>query len=155
MRPTEKRLASVVSKNGYKLTSQRRAVLNAVVNSNEHLTPADVHERVKQEMPKIGLVTVYRTLDVLSEMGLICRVHRGGRSRSYTLAPVGHHHHMICTECGAVTDFMNCDLSELENKLSRETGFEIEGHLLEFSGRCLNCQEANREGDFNGQNPGT
>ena len=140
MRPSEERLARTLSRNGYKLTAQRRAVLNAIVKSREHLTPAAVHKRAIQENPNVGLVTVYRTLDVLSEMGLVCRVHRGGRSRSYTLAPVGHHHHMICTECGAVTDFTNCDLSELENKLSRETGFEIEGHLLEFSGRCLDCQ---------------
>ena len=110
------------------------------MNSHEHLTPAEVYERVQEEIPTVGLVTIYRTLDMLSEMGLICRVHRGGRSRSYTLAPVGHHHHLICTQCGAVTDFTNCDLTDLQNRLSRETGFKIEGHLLEFAGLCAECR---------------
>jgi len=140
MRPSEERLARTLSRNGYKITVQRRAVLKAITRSHEHLTPAAVHKLAIRENPGVGLVTVYRTLDMLSEMGLICRVHRGGRSRSYTLAPVGHHHHMICTGCGAVTDFTDCDLSELVNRLSRETGFKIEGHLLEFSGRCRDCQ---------------
>lgn len=141
MRPTEKRLATLLGQKGYKLTSQRRAVLSAIASSHEHLTPADVYKRVQQENPEIGLVTVYRTLDLLSELGLICQVHREGKSQSYTLAPTGHHHHMICSGCGTVADFTDCDLSELQARLSRETGFEIEGHLLEFSGRCKDCRE--------------
>ncbi len=141
MRPNEERLTKILRLNGYKITPQRRAVLNAITSSHEHLTPAAVYKQVAGENPDVGLVTVYRTLEVLSELGLICRVHRGGRSRSYTQAPLGHHHHMICTVCGAVTDFSDCDLCELENRLSRETGFKIEGHLLEFSGICANCQK--------------
>lgn len=140
MRPTQQKLASVLNENGYKLTSQRRTVLKTISDSYAHMTPADVYEQARQDNPKVGLVTVYRTLELLSDLGLICRVHREGRSRSYTLAPSGHHHHMICTQCGAVTDFTACNLNELENKLSRDTGFQIEGHVLEFSGRCRNCQ---------------
>ena len=140
MRPTQKKLASVLTENGYKLTSQRRTVLKAISDSNEHMTSADVYERARQENPKVGLVTVYRTLELLSDLHLICRVHRGGRSRSYTLAPAGHHHHMVCTQCGAVADFTTCNLSELEKELSRDTGFDIEGHLLQFTGRCPNCK---------------
>ena len=141
MRPTERKLTLALGHNGYKLTAQRRAVLKAITNSHEHLTPAEVHERVKQQNSKIGLVTVYRTLELLSELGLICQVHREGKSQSYTLAPSGHHHHMICSKCGTVADFTDCDLGELEARLSHETGFEIEGHLLEFSGRCGDCQK--------------
>lgn len=140
MRPTEKKLVATLSQNGYKLTAQRRSVLGAIVSSHEHLTPAAVHERAKQDNPRVGLVTVYRTLELLSDLGLICCVHGEGRLRSYTLAPIGHHHHMICSECGTVADFTDCDLSDLEERLSQETGFEIEGHMLEFSGRCSNCR---------------
>ncbi|MFO8102193.1 MAG: Fur family transcriptional regulator [Dehalococcoidia bacterium] len=141
MRPTEEHLTEILSSNGYKITPQRRAVLKAIAGSREHLTPAAVYKRAAGEDPKVGLVTVYRTLEMLSELGLICRVHRGGRSRSYTLAPIGHHHHLICTECGAVTDFTDCDLGELERRLSSATGFKIEGHLLEFFGICGSCQK--------------
>ncbi|MDY6911610.1 MAG: Fur family transcriptional regulator [Chloroflexota bacterium] len=140
MRPTGRNITSILSRNGYKLTAQRRAVLDVIVDSQEHLTPAAVHERVWRDHPGIGLVTVYRTLEMLSEIGLICRVHRGGKSRSYTLAPLGHHHHLICSQCGAVADFTDCDLGKLEQRLAQETGFEIEGHLLQFTGRCQDCQ---------------
>ena len=140
MRPTEKKLTATLSKSGFKLTAQRRSVLSAIVNSHECLTPADVHERVRQNNPRIGLVTVYRTLEVLSELGLICRVRGEGKSQSYTLAPIGHHHHMICSGCGAVADFTNCSLSDLEERLAQETGFKIEGHMLEFYGLCSSCR---------------
>ncbi|MFC2058697.1 Fur family transcriptional regulator, partial [Chloroflexota bacterium] len=136
-----KRIASILRQHGYKLTQQRRAVLNAIAHSHDHLTPAAIYERVQQEHPNIGLVTIYRTLDVLAELGLICEVHVGGSCRSYLMRrPSEHHHHLICSDCGGVVDFTDCDLSELERKLSEETDFEIEGHLLEFSGHCPKCR---------------
>jgi len=146
MRPSKRQLVSLFSRGGYRLTSQRRAVLNAIAGSHEHFTPAAVHEMVRDENPAVGLVTVYRTLELMNSLGLVCRVHEGGRSRSYTLAPLGHHHHMICSECGIVADFTGCDLGGLEKKLAHETGFAIEGHLLEFSGRCLSCQQEGPSG---------
>ncbi len=130
----------MLTQKGYKLTAQRRAVIDVVVSSSEHLAPAALYERVRRTHPAIGLVTVYRTLEMLSELGLICRVHRGGKSRSYTLALLGHHHHLVCSRCGTVADFTGCDLEELQQRLSQDTGFKIEGHLLQFVGDCRNCQ---------------
>ena len=141
MSPAEKKIATALSQNGYKLTSQRRAVLKVIAGSQEHLTPAAVYEKVRQEHPGIGQVTVYRTLEILAALGLICRVHVGGRSRSYKAAPSEHHHHLICSDCSAVVDFTDCDLDDLEKKISQQTGFNIESHLLEFLGRCQNCQK--------------
>ena len=141
MRLTEKRIATILKRQGYKLTPQRRAVLNTVAASHDHLTPAAIHDKVRQEHPNIGLVTIYRTLDILANLGLTCEVHSGGNCRSFVLRrPQEHHHHLICSDCGTVADFTDCDLSELAHRLSRETGFQIEGHLLEFSGHCHNCR---------------
>jgi Fur family transcriptional regulator, ferric uptake regulator len=140
MRSNDTKLAAILSQNGYKLTVQRLAVLDVIANSQEHLTPAAIHEKVRQDHPQIGLVTVYRTLQKLSELGLICKVQGEGKSCSYTLSPAGHHHHLVCSECGAVADFTGCDLEGLVQKLTKETGFKIEGHLLQFSGICGNCQ---------------
>ena len=140
MKPDQKKLAAILSKKGYKLTSQRKAVLDVVAGSSGHFTPAEVHRQVVEDHPGIGLVTVYRTLQTLAELHLICRVHCEGNEQSFTLAPFGHHHHMICSECAAVVDFTDCDLSALEEKLSRDTGFKIETHLLQFSGICRQCQ---------------
>lgn len=139
---TEKKIITILRQRGYKLTTQRRAVLKTIARSPGHLSPAEIYDRVKQEHPGIGLVTVYRTLEILTKLGGICEVHTGGSSRSYLMRrPSGHHHHAVCAECGAVVDFTDCDLSELEQRLSQETGFKMESHLLEFVGRCPDCQK--------------
>jgi Fur family ferric uptake transcriptional regulator len=139
---TEKKIEGELRQRGYKITPQRRAIINAIIHRHEHLTPAAIHERVCREYPDIGLVTVYRTLEVLAELGLICEIHAGGNCRSYLMRrPSEHHHHLVCSDCGKVIDFTDCDLGELEHRLSRETSFKISGHLLEFLGQCRKCRE--------------
>ena len=141
MRLTNKTIATILRQHGYKLTPQRRAVLSVIAPSREHLTPAAIYERVHKEHPDVGLVTIYRTLDILTKLRLICEVHAGDSCRSYLMRrPSEHHHHLICSECGTVIDFTNCDLNELEQKLAQATGFQIKGHLLEFLGQCQNCR---------------
>ncbi len=140
MRLTERRIAIALRRNGYKLTPQRRAVIGTIASSPDHLTPAAIYEKVHQERPGVGLVTIYRTLEILAKLGLICELHAGGSCRSYTIGAPEHHHHLICSSCGEVIDFSGYDLSPLEERLSRETGFEIEEHLLEFIGLCQNCK---------------
>jgi Fur family ferric uptake transcriptional regulator len=67
-------------------------------------------------------------------------VNLGRNSQSYLMRrPVEHHHHLVCSQCGRAVDFTNCDLGQLEQQLSKETGFNIEGHLLEIYGRCPEC----------------
>jgi len=141
MRFSAKKIATVLRQHGYKFTPQRRAVIQAIASSQGHLTPADIYKRVRREHPEMGLVTVYRTLDILAKMGLICELHAGGNCRSYTTAASERHHHLICSSCGRVVDFGACNLSDLEQRLSRQTGFEIEDHLLEFVGLCHSCQK--------------
>jgi Fur family ferric uptake transcriptional regulator len=141
MRLTEKGIAAALRHHGYKLTLQRRVVIGAITASPDHLTPAELYRKVHKEHPNIGLTTIYRTLEILARLELICELHAGGRGRSYTIGAPEHHHHIICTGCGAVVDFSGHHLSQLEARLSRETGFEINGHLLEFTGRCRNCRQ--------------
>ncbi len=141
MRLTERKIATTLRRHGYKLTPQRRSVIRTIASSQDHLTPAAIYHKVHQDHPSIGLVTIYRTLDILARLELICELHAGGSCRSYTTGTPEHHHHLICSDCGEVIDFTGYHLNELEKRLSRETGFEIEGHLLEFIGRCQNCQK--------------
>ena len=141
MQLRDKRFLLALKQHDYKLTPQRRAILKVLSSSQEQLSPAEIYERVRPEHPGIGLVTVYRVLQILAKLGLICEVHAGGNCRHYLIRrQPEHHHHLICSGCRAVVDFADCDLSELEGRLSRETGFEIETHLLEFLGRCRRCQ---------------
>jgi Fur family ferric uptake transcriptional regulator len=141
MRLTERKVVVTLRRYGYKLTPQRRVVIQTIASTQDHLTPAAIYERVHQDHPNIGLVTVYRTLEILAELGLICELHAGGSCRSYTVSAPGHHHHLICSNCGAVIDFTGCDLGKVEQNLSKETGFRIDGHLLEFIGLCQTCQK--------------
>ena len=139
---TERKIKDILRQGGFKITPQRRTILNAITRSHEHLTPAAIHERVCREHPSIGLVTIYRTLEVLTRLGLICEVHAGDNCRSYLIRrPSVHHHHLICSECGTVIDFTECELTELEQRLVQETGFKINGHLLEFLGQCRDCRK--------------
>jgi Fur family ferric uptake transcriptional regulator len=138
---TEKKIEHELRQHGYKITPQRRTVINAIIQSHEHLTPAAIHEKVCREHPGIGLVTIYRTLEMLTGLGLICEMHAGGSCRSYLMRrPAEHHHHLICSDCGTVIDFTDCDLGELERRLTKETSFKINGHLLEFLGQCRSCR---------------
>jgi Fur family ferric uptake transcriptional regulator len=141
MRLTEGKVKAALKQNGYKLTQQRRSVIKAVVSSRDRLTPADLYNNLHQDHPNIGLVTVYRTLGILDGLGLICKVHASGNCHSCTIGTTERHHHLICSNCGKVIDFSCSNLTELKNKLSRETGFDIEDHLLEFVGHCRNCQK--------------
>jgi len=139
---TGKAIAAELRKNGFKLTPQRRAIIEVISASREHLTPADIYSRLREKNEGIGLVTVYRTLEMLQENGLLCEIHIGDSCRSY-LTRVGgyHHHHLVCDVCGKVVDFSDCELDKLENRLTRETGFKINRHLLEFMGRCNKCRQ--------------
>jgi Fur family ferric uptake transcriptional regulator len=140
MKLTANKIAGIIRRRGHKLTPQRHLVLKVIASSHDHLTPEVIYEKSRLEDPGIGKVTVYRTLDLLSKLNLLCRVHTDGRCRSYMMRrPAGHHHHLICSNCGKVVDFTSCNLVETEKKLSRETGFDIKGHLLEFYGLCRDC----------------
>lgn len=142
MRLTEKKVVATLRRRGYKLTPQRRAVIQAITASQDHMTPATIYEKVCQKNSRIGLVTIYRTLEILAKLELICELHSGGICHSYTIGAPRHHHHLICSNCGMVVDFISYSLGELERSLSRESGFRIDSHLLEFSGLCPACQEA-------------
>jgi len=129
---------------GHKVTPQRIAIINVVMESEEHLTPSAIYEKVHRQDPEIGEVTVYRTLNILEEMGLVCVVHTSENSHSYIGRPVGHHDHLICSGCGKVVNFSECNLPDLEKRLAAETGFTISAHRLDFYGECQRCRAAAR-----------
>ena len=140
MRLTERKVTATLRRQGYKLTPQRRAVIRAIASGQDHLTPIEIYGKVHQDHPDIGLVTIYRTLELLAELKLICELHTGNSRPSYTIGAEGHHHHLTCNHCGKVIDFTGYNLTELEQRLTLETGFKIDSHMLEFTGLCPDCQ---------------
>jgi len=115
---------------GYKLTAPRRAVLDVIAGMHESLSPAEIHERARCRYPHLGLVTVYRTLDILVETGVVRRMHRDDGCHGYALAQAAHGHHLICSSCNQVVEFAECGLDGLLKSVARRTGFRVEGHWL-------------------------
>jgi Fur family transcriptional regulator, ferric uptake regulator len=134
-----KEIVQKLRRAGHKVTPQRLTIIKYFMESSELLTPSALFEKVHDLDPSIGEVTVYRTLNILSELGLICMIHTGENTHSYISRPPEHHGHLICSTCGKVLNFMNCDVSGLAKRLTSETGFEIEDHRLDFYGHCREC----------------
>jgi Fur family ferric uptake transcriptional regulator len=124
----------------HKLTKPRRAVLDIISRSERHLTPAEVYAKAKARYPHIGLTTVYRTLDLLVDLGAIQRIHLPEGCHSYASAALAHGHHLVCTSCGRAESFADCDLDPLMDSLRTRTGFAIDVHMLELMGLCPDCQ---------------
>ncbi len=133
-------LTQALAKNGYRLTEARRAILETLVGCGGHVSADDLATRVHETTPKVGRMTVYRTLELLCELGLIHPIYQGTGAAHYILMDEGSHHHLICNRCGLVIEFDDCTASELGQALSAQFNFQIQSHLLEFHGLCANCQ---------------
>jgi Fur family ferric uptake transcriptional regulator len=142
---TEGGIKTTLKQHRYKLTRQRRLIISEFASSEDFVTPADLYNKLQKNHPDIGMVTVYRTLDMLDKLGLAYKVHAGGDCHSYKINTVERHHHLLCSNCGAVINF-TCsekELTVLEGKITAETGFAIKNHILEFVGYCQKCNKDN------------
>ncbi|WP_110952862.1 Fur family transcriptional regulator [Anaerosinus massiliensis] len=132
-----------------KLTPQRQIVLQVFIdNPDKHLSAEDAHNLLRQNSSEIGLATVYRSLELLSDMDILQKMDFGdGRSR-YEINEADtkqhHHHHLICMNCGSVCEFEDDLLEALEHDISEKCQFEIVDHQVKFYGYCQECQ-AKRE----------
>ncbi|MFZ0548569.1 MAG: Fur family transcriptional regulator [Candidatus Promineifilaceae bacterium] len=134
------KLGSSLKQEGYRLTQPRIHILEALVSCQGHITADDLYETIHSEQPGIARMSVYRTLDLLSELGLIRPVYQGTGAAHYILLDEGHHHHLVCSNCDKVIEFDDCVLQEIENSISSSYNFKIQGHVLEIFGRCADCQ---------------
>jgi Fur family ferric uptake transcriptional regulator len=125
---------------GYKLTAPRLAVLRVVEGMEEHLSYAEALDRGRTVYPVLGRATVYRTLDILTDLGVLRPVYLGDGS-TYFARVDGGHHHLICLSCGTAIHFDECVVDGLEHALSERLGFQIQSHMLEFYGVCRDCRE--------------
>jgi Fur family transcriptional regulator, ferric uptake regulator len=115
---------------GYKATPQRLTVLRALAEEQHQSL-----EEIRARCPEVGLVTIYRTLDLLSGIGAVRRLDLGNGPR-YELAE-DHHHHLICESCGRVSEFEECPV---DPRLLQDMDFEVSSHSLEVYGRCTDCR---------------
>lgn len=142
---TYEELKSVLKEKGYKMTPQRIAVLEAIVeNPGKHLSTEEIYDLVKVTFPEIGLATVYRTLILLDELEVISKLNLEDGCVRYEIndnEERHHHHHLICSTCGKVLEVEVDLLDELESKIEKDYDFEIRDHKLKFYGLCSDCRK--------------
>ncbi len=126
---------------GYKMTPPRQAVLQALEGCSGHFSVAAVQAEAQTVYPALGRATVYRTLEILTHLGVLRPIYLGDQSVSFCRAD-GAHHHLICSDCRVIVEFDDCAVDGLQQGLSERFGFEIRGHLLEFYGLCGRCRSA-------------
>lgn len=137
---TEEQVIEALSQAGYRITQSRRAVIRVLLEDNGFASPSEIWERAVEYYPRIGLVTVYRTLDLLSRLGFVRRIHTDEGCHGRASTRLGHRHHLICRQCGAAVEFEGCDLSIFLARVSGETGYLVEEHMLELIGLCPECR---------------
>ncbi|GJL65493.1 MAG: transcriptional repressor [Nitrospirales bacterium] len=127
---------------GHRLTRTRRAVLEVLERTKYPLSASELYERLTKNKVAIDLVTVYRTLSVLRELGVVAQIelHKEGQARFEIRHGREHHHHIRCQTCGKIADLLLCPLKKLTAFIEKETQFVVNEHTLEFSGLCPKCQ---------------
>ena len=144
------KIAGILREKGYKMTPQRRVLLQIIASHHDHLSPDELYDKARRRYAPIGRVTVYRTLELLDKLNLVCHVHSAEGCHDYMMrGPIEHHHHVVCSTCGNAIDFTYCDLSALEQELATKTGYQIQGHLLELYGICGKCKDKKEIKDTN------
>jgi Fur family ferric uptake transcriptional regulator len=122
---------------GCRITAPRLLILEAIARRARQFTAEALADELRPY--GVGRATVFRTIDLLTELGILHRLHGEG-CHAYTACVPGHHHHLVCSQCGRVVNVETCGLEEQMRKLAHETNFAIDQHYLEFSGRCPACR---------------
>lgn len=132
-----------LKREGYKLTTQRRAVLDVLIQrSGDHLSADEIFSYVKESFPEIGLATVYRTMQLFEEISIVNRLNFDdgcSRFELYVDKESHHHHHLICEKCNEVFEVENDYLDEIEKEIEKKYKFHVKNHKVTFYGNCQEC----------------
>ncbi len=132
----------LLARHGLRPTRQRLAVLRALAAESNDATAQEIHARLRGLGEPVGLATVYRTLALLSEQGLVDTLRHHAGEACYRLCGGDHHHHLVCAECHRVVELGGCDLDAWLDRLAAEHGFTIDAHTVEATGTCAACRGA-------------
>ncbi len=125
---------------GFRITGARQAVIDVLQSENGWLTPEKILAQATASCPSLGLATVYRTLELLSEEGFIRRIHFEDGCHGYARADLDHGHHLICRSCHEVIEFEGLEnIDAFIRTIETKTGYTIQDHMLELVGICPQC----------------
>lgn len=143
MTVSEKRLLKAIDtlkESGVRITPQRHAVLEYLLNSMIHPTADEIYKALEDKFPNMSVATVYNNLRVLREIGLVRELTYGDSSSRFDCNTTDHYH-IICDGCGKIVDFHYPPLDEVESLAEQVTGFEVSHHRMELYGKCGDCQK--------------
>jgi len=150
----KKDLSQLLREKGYKITAQRKAVLDVVeAHDGEHLSSQEIYDLVRKKFPEVGVATIYRTLPVLEELGFIYAVDFEDGCTRYELHRTGQthrHHHLLCERCKKITEVEDDLLEEIEDKIYGNYGFKIKDHRVKFYGLCKECDNKDNKDNNDG-----
>lgn len=135
--PTASRpdMMAVLEDRGYRSTAPRRAIIRILEGKQEGFTA----EEIGAELPGVGRATIFRTIKLLMEVGVICRLNLLDGAPKYSLSRIEHHHHTVCVKCGVVGEFRATTVERLMRSLGSEIPGEIMGHRIELYVTCDRC----------------
>lgn len=131
----------VLLEKGYRLTPQRIMVVDALHGAKRHISAEEIFERVREKYPYANISTVYRTLELLKELGLAAEISMGDGITRYHARENSRHHHLICTKCGSMLDLPESDLEPLGKSLMKNRGFKADISHLAIFGLCSKCRK--------------
>lgn len=133
----------ILKESGLKYTKQREIVLKILYHSDTHFTPEALYMEVKRREPSlnVGIATVYRTLNLLEESGMVTSLSFGTAGKKFELANKPHHDHLICKNCGKIVEFENSIIERQQALIAKEHKFKLTGHLMQLYGICEACNQ--------------
>ena len=134
-------ITDLLSSNGLKVTPQRLAVYEALANTKEHPNAEMIFNGLQATYPTMSLATVYKTIDILHEIGLVQILNAGEDSFRYD-ADVSEHAHIRCVECGRVDDVFDLDTAKFNDQIQQNTKYRLVGQQFYFYGICADCQKS-------------
>ncbi len=134
-------IKELFSRKGINLTSQRKLIAETLLNSSKHLGAEELYQLVHKKNPKIGLATVYRTLQIMKDRGLIEKRDFGDGCSRYEDSKAMHHDHLICLKCGKVIEFDEPTIETLQMEVAQKSKFKVLSHRLELFGYCNKCSK--------------
>jgi Fe2+ or Zn2+ uptake regulation protein len=134
-------LVHALDQAGYRLTEPRRAVAELIAAREGHFTAQDLIDDAKARRLGIGRATVFRALDLFTELQVLERLDLPTGEHAYVpCAPARHHHHIVCSQCGRTTEVDDAGLASAVDEIQRRSGWQVESHRLELYGRCPRCR---------------
>jgi Fe2+ or Zn2+ uptake regulation protein len=124
----------------HRVTGQRRLLLEIIRAQGEHLDAEELYDLARRQYPRLSRSTVYRTMRLLRDLGLVDEVHLGEDHHHYEIKAPVHHHHLVCLRCGQVLEFSSASAEELVATVAQQHGFEIRETRIDLTGYCADCR---------------